>query len=76
MRGHLIEAIGNSISKAQGPDGRLIERRSITELNAALATIEQLIRDAGGRGGNRVGYAEHRRGDSPGGPCSGWDPWR
>ena len=68
------QALGNPTLKARFPDGREVTYRSVDELRKAKAEIEESIRQASGKTGNRVTLAQHKRGDGPSGP-SLYDRW-
>ena len=56
------QALGNPTLKVRFPDGREVTYRSVDELRQAKAEIEEDIRQASGRPGNRVALAQHARG--------------
>lgn len=55
-------ALGNPTLRVRFPDGREVTYRSVDELRKAKAEIEEDIRQASGRTGNRVTLAQHQRG--------------
>lgn len=54
--------------KVRFPDGREVTYRSVDDLRKAKAEIEEDIRQASGKTGSRVRFAQHQRGDGPTGP--------
>lgn len=67
-------AIGSPTLKVRFQDGREVTYRSMDELRQAKAEIEEDIRKASGGTGNRVRFAQHKRGDGPSGPTRN-DRW-
>jgi hypothetical protein len=68
------QALGNPTLRVRFPDGREVTYRSVDDLRKAKAEIEEDIREASGKTGRRVRFAQHKRGDGPSGPTL-YDEW-
>ena len=69
------QALGSPTLKVRFSDGREVTYRSVDDLRKAKAEIEEDIRQASGRTGSRVRFAQHKRGDGPVGPTVREDEW-
>ena len=69
------QALGSPTLKVRFSDGREVTYRSVDDLRKAKAEIEEDIRQASGRTGSRVRFAQHKRGDGPTGPTVRDEEW-
>lgn len=71
----LVTALGSPTLSCRFADGRMVTYRSIAEIKAAISEITNQIEAVSGGARSRVGFAQHKRGDGPGGPSSRCDRW-
>lgn len=77
MRADLYAALGNPARSIRRSDGSELVYGSKAEILTAITAIESQLAIAQG-GETRVGLAQHKRGDGPGGPGFPWfgnAPW-
>ena len=58
--------------EVQFSDGKRQRFQSTGDILKAIAAGEEMLRDIAGQTESRVSYAQHKRGDGPGGPCRRW----
>jgi hypothetical protein len=75
MSDALLQAIGNAVLTVRYPDGRSVEFRSMKDLLAAKAAIDDEILTYGGGSASKSTLGQTRRGDGPVGPGFPGSDW-